>query len=33
MSSMTSGVKMFEWPSTLRAIGAFSSAIAMGTPS
>jgi hypothetical protein len=27
---MTSGVKIFEWPSTLRAIGAFSSAIAMG---
>src|ERR1700744_72740 len=26
MSSMNSGVKMLEWPGTLRAIGAFSSA-------
>jgi hypothetical protein len=33
MSSMTSGVKMFEWPSTLRATGAFSSAVAMEHPS
>src|ERR1700744_5236991 len=32
MSSMTSGVKMLEWPSTLRATGAFSSAAAMEPP-
>src|ERR1700761_7804695 len=32
MSSMTSGVKMLEWPSTLRATGAFSSAVAMEHP-
>src|ERR1700742_5071219 len=32
MSSMTSGVKIFDCPSTLRAIGAFSSAVAMEHP-